>query len=603
MILIDRAEFPNWPGSAILQGLSHHLAPTARLHKMLTESFIAASSSAPTLTAANASQVKDAGIFVHTLQPQPSLRSTFKKSTTAPNCIAISDTHIYAAQKDKASIHVYNREKGNQEATVPFPERIESVALTCNGMLLVAGTAGGRLMLWDTTSGRILSTSAAHLQSVNVLAADDGQFVLSGSGDASILVWSLIDLLSFPTEANRKDSSDARTSLSGHSGPITALATGSSASPANIAVSAARDHTVIVWDYVSGTKLRTILLEASAICIGLDVADRGVYCGYEDGSVQRVDFYTCTAASSQLRTQDSATAPLRPSPTSRWPYITAEKPASEPSALCLAVSYDGTRLLSGHSNGTVNQWDVQNGQFSGTLATYPNAPMTSLHMLPVAGFRPQCPPKMSQVQVSKPRPHEEYSRTSGGHMSEAFAFNVALPLSRKSAASEASPDVSLAMHTTGFPAEMINAASLELAEAIAASGGSNGDRSDSAAPLNGDASADFLPISDPRSEAAEDFEARLAQLRDVLGAKDAVIERLQKDRNELAARERETLQRRANRANRRENRNTKSWRAKATNGHPKSSKGDRAVTSETNMDDEDNLGQESDVMSLTDSSN
>lgn len=58
---------------------------------------------------------------------------------------------MFAAQSEKAIVHVYSREKGNQEATVPFPERIRSLAVAGgkNGDILVLGTEGGRLILWE----------------------------------------------------------------------------------------------------------------------------------------------------------------------------------------------------------------------------------------------------------------------------------------------------------------------------------------------------------------------------------------------------------------------------------------------------------------------
>lgn len=115
---------------------------------MISESFIAATlSSAKTTTAT----LRDVGICVHEFQPAPQLRSTFKKSSTTPNCLAVSPSHIFAAQAEKAVVHVYSREKGNQEALVPFPERIRSIAVVGakHGDVLVLGTEGGRLILWE----------------------------------------------------------------------------------------------------------------------------------------------------------------------------------------------------------------------------------------------------------------------------------------------------------------------------------------------------------------------------------------------------------------------------------------------------------------------
>lgn len=70
---------------------------------------------------------------------------------TAGNGLAVSPTHIFSAQAEKAVVHVYSREKGNQEALVPFPERIRSIAVAGAkyGDVLVLGTEGGRLILWE----------------------------------------------------------------------------------------------------------------------------------------------------------------------------------------------------------------------------------------------------------------------------------------------------------------------------------------------------------------------------------------------------------------------------------------------------------------------
>lgn len=115
---------------------------------MLSESFVASTlSSAKTPSAT----LRDVGICVQEFQPAPQLRSTFKKSSTTANCLAVSPSHIFSAQAEKAVAHVYSREKGNQEALVPFPERIRSIAVAGGkyGDVLILGTEGGRLILWE----------------------------------------------------------------------------------------------------------------------------------------------------------------------------------------------------------------------------------------------------------------------------------------------------------------------------------------------------------------------------------------------------------------------------------------------------------------------
>ena len=114
---------------------------------MLSE-YLLASIAAPH-KAPSTSVAKDAAIFLHELQPHSAQRAVFKKSATQQNCLAVNATHIFAAQADKALVGVYNREKGNQEATVPFKERISALALASHDTVLVLGSEEGRLFLWE----------------------------------------------------------------------------------------------------------------------------------------------------------------------------------------------------------------------------------------------------------------------------------------------------------------------------------------------------------------------------------------------------------------------------------------------------------------------
>jgi pre-rRNA-processing protein IPI3 len=120
---------------------------------MLSEQFITAICGPP--VAANTAVSKDVGIYTHSLTPSYAVKATFKKSSTPVNCLAVSDTHIFAAQDQKAHVHVYSRLRGNQEALVPYPERIRSLALV--GDVLVLGSAEGRLFLWEVSFGLVSS--------------------------------------------------------------------------------------------------------------------------------------------------------------------------------------------------------------------------------------------------------------------------------------------------------------------------------------------------------------------------------------------------------------------------------------------------------------
>lgn len=99
--------------------------------------------------AANTAVPKDVGIYTHTYFPAWSLKASFKKSSIGPNSLAVSESHVYAAQDQKAHVHVYSRQRGTQETLVSFQERIRCVAIAGNVLLL--GSAEGRLLLWEVS--------------------------------------------------------------------------------------------------------------------------------------------------------------------------------------------------------------------------------------------------------------------------------------------------------------------------------------------------------------------------------------------------------------------------------------------------------------------
>ena len=255
---------------------------------MLTEQFVA-SVGVPTKPPST-NVAKDASIFIHEFQPLLAQRNVCKKSATPPNCLAVGSSYIFAAQAEKAVVHVYSREKGSQEAIVPFTERITCITLACNETVLVLGTADGVIFLWDITSGRQLTTTRAHLQAVTVLAVEpSGNFLLSASKDSTVHLWAIPALLSF-THVGTQALSPVDTFTS-HRTEICALTLGHSTSFCNIAVSASKDKICYLWDYHTNSVLRTYLLPSIPTCLALDAIDRAVYTGYEDGSVQQLALY------------------------------------------------------------------------------------------------------------------------------------------------------------------------------------------------------------------------------------------------------------------------------------------------------------------------
>ncbi|KAH0371521.1 WD40 repeat-like protein, partial [Aureobasidium melanogenum] len=408
---------------------------------MLSEHFAASVSAAAVAPKAASNSVKDVGISIFESQPHSGQRASFKKSNTAPNCLAVSASHVFAAQADKAVVNVYSREKGNQEATVPFQERITCLALACDDAVLVLGTQTGRIFAWETHTGRVVITSQAHLQQVTAIVIDPtSNFVLSASADASIHVWSLPSLLSFTNAALQGQHSPLHT-LSGHRAAITSLALGHSAGFCNIAVSASADQSCIVWDYHENQLLRTVLLPEVPRCLALDPADRAFYTAYDDGSVQIVDFYSgafsaANPNSAQHPLYDPAQAamPVQPPPQTRWTPPSADQGA----ALSAILSYDGSMLMTGHANGNVLVWDVPLGRYSSTFTSAPMmGPVSNLVSLPVQGFPDTRPALLNQVTIVKPK-HAAFDKADldgavPGNYNLSLQFSRQLPMPHISA--------------------------------------------------------------------------------------------------------------------------------------------------------------------------
>ncbi|KAL8944264.1 MAG: hypothetical protein Q9216_000559 [Gyalolechia sp. 2 TL-2023] len=436
---------------------------------MLTESFVASTWAVEEKV--NATTAKDVGVYIHDYQPNPSLKSSFRKSSTQANCLAVNATHVFAAQGEKSVIHVYSRERGNQEAVVPFQEKITCLTLAGRyhgAGTLALGTQEGRLLLWELATGRQISTPQSHLQPVTCLAADPTfNFLISGSSDSNLHVWSIPSLLSF-SRLSQDDSGQPsqflpERTLSNHRAAISAVSLGHSASRANFAISIAKDQACIVWNYLDGTTLHTYLLAGNPLCLALDPADRAAYIGLEDGSIQILDFYEKPSLIHPLYDPDQQSTPTQPLPSDRW--LLPESSSSP--ALCLQVSYDSNALLSGHKDGKIQTWNIAKRKYNTRLADL-SLPVTNLHMLPPTGFPVTPTPSIKLQNVVKPRYESSLSSGNGSHSNPMIPTNYTFTAQFSSSLSLPKPpahydDLDEALTHSSFPTSILEEGIAELA--------------------------------------------------------------------------------------------------------------------------------------------
>ncbi|KAL7268796.1 Pre-rRNA-processing protein ipi3 [Rhizina undulata] len=394
---------------------------------MLSEQVLLSTSRSPATE--SHSTAGDASIAIYNLHTY-SQTTTFKRSTTAKNCLAVTDSHIFAAQSDKAVVNVYSREKGNLECSVPFSERFTVLEASPCGGFIACGTESGRLAVWEVASGRYISTPQIHLQKVTCIAFDStSNFIITGSADSNVYVWSLVSLL----ELRNNDRKPERI-LDRHQREITAVATGraSSGGPTDIVVTASRDLSCSVWDYHTGTHLRTYVFSAVPTSLALDPVDRAFYAGFEDGTVQCVDFHKPTSrdgsqpsSENQLFAEEYRDIPVTLS-SNRWYASGHESPI-----LCMGVGYEGNYLVTGSEKGDVCIWDIATGHLFRNLAQL-KAPVTSLKILRPSGFTPKCDGQplsgTSQITIPKPR-YDAILASASANMADPHEYTLSTKFS------------------------------------------------------------------------------------------------------------------------------------------------------------------------------
>lgn len=334
---------------------------------MLTQEFVSTICGPP--LAANTAISKDVGIYSHSLTPSHTIKASFKKSSTPANGLAVSESHIFAAQDQKAHVHVYSRIRGNQGALVPFPERIRSLALA--GQVLVVGSTEGRLFLWETCTGRLVSTPPCHVQAVSCLAVTP-YHILSGSDDSNINVWSISRLL----ELDAQSEQEPDLTLSNHRGAITSLTVGPGTNPeTSICVSASKDKTCIIWNYQTGQLLRTLLFPSFPLCARLDPSARALFVSSEAGAVYLVELFGGDKPLLGSRSTELPSIVVQ----INTPLAVSDPEVGQPS--CLALTYDGTSILSGHTKGKILRWSLAENGHSTDVANL-NASVTNLCFIP-----------------------------------------------------------------------------------------------------------------------------------------------------------------------------------------------------------------------------
>jgi pre-rRNA-processing protein IPI3 len=318
----------------------YHLPTTIAV--MLTETLLLATTRTPT------DNVDAPSISLYNLHTS-TLTTSLKRSQTSSSGLAITKTHIFAQQSDKPVINIYSLSTSLLETSISFPEPFTVLSASPCGLYLAAGTATGRVYIWELASARFVATPPLHLQKITALAWNrTGAILAVGSEDTNVSIWSVAALLD-----TRQAAREPLRVLDRHIHAVTALAIGPAGSgPSELLVTAGRDKNVICWELHTGTHLRTYMIQGVPLCLAMDPAERAVYTGLEEGGVQMVEFQATQSGKSDMYEGEFRDMPVQ---------VTREVWGGGAKVLTAQVGYEGNVLVTGDEKGECAVWDVASG--------------------------------------------------------------------------------------------------------------------------------------------------------------------------------------------------------------------------------------------------
>ncbi len=175
---------------------------------------------------------------------------------------------------------------------------VHTAAYSPDGRSIVSGSRDGTVKIWDTASGKCVSTFEGHKSDVTSASyAPDGKYVVSGSRDSTVKIWDTA-------------SGKCVRTLEGHRGEVTAVAY---APDGKGIVSGGMDKTIKIWDVLMGKCLRTLEgLKNNVTCLDFAPGGKEIASGSEDNTINIWDASTAVFEVENKPRAAAAKAPENP---------------------------------------------------------------------------------------------------------------------------------------------------------------------------------------------------------------------------------------------------------------------------------------------------
>ncbi|CAG8596375.1 8309_t:CDS:10 [Acaulospora morrowiae] len=195
---------------------------------------------------------------------------------------------VISAQTDKALLHVYSWQKDQTYLKIICPEKLISLAVSNRGGYCAGGTDGGKIYVWELSTGILCRVYDGHYKKITVIkfTNDDTAFI-SGSEDAGLNVWLMASVL----DESADGVPSPYYSWSDHSLPITDIICGIGNFLSARVLTSSLDHTCKLWDLSTGFLLTTFVFPTAITAIALDPAERMLFAGGRNNLIYQVNLY------------------------------------------------------------------------------------------------------------------------------------------------------------------------------------------------------------------------------------------------------------------------------------------------------------------------
>ncbi|CAK0745829.1 hypothetical protein CCP3SC5AM1_1300004 [Gammaproteobacteria bacterium] len=260
---------------------------------------------------------------------------------------------------------------GPLEHTFASPrERIQAIAVTQDGRLLIAGSAEGQIKIWDLEQWLELSTLSSQHHAINAVAiTPDGQRFLLAADDGTLELWDL-------------ERREVRCTLKGHRDRVNAVVM---AQNGRQAISASSDGTLKGWNLEQQALMYTLKTSGPARAIAMHPDGVHAISGGDHGIqiwdlVHRIEKRTLTSGGHQASISVLAVTPdgrkviagavdstLKILSLDQGTVIHTLKGHGGP-IRGLALTPDGQWIISASTDGNLKVWDLERGMERCTLA-------------------------------------------------------------------------------------------------------------------------------------------------------------------------------------------------------------------------------------------